>query len=113
MNDRTDDALVGRALAGDRDAFAELVLRYQDYAYGTAVAMLSDFDLARDVVQEAFLCAWRDLRKLKDGERFGGWLHGIVRNMARRARRELARVRALAAEILKPLYSIGLCDAVT
>ena len=99
MNDRTDEACVRRALAGRREAFAQLVLRYQDYAYGTAVAMLADFELARDVVQEAFLCAFRDLDKLEDAANFGGWLHGIVRNMSRRALRELARVRALAADV--------------
>ena len=99
MDDRPDETLVREALAGHGEAFAELVRRYQDYAYGTAIGMLSDFDLARDVVQEAFLCAYRDLGKLKDAARFGGWLHGIVRNMARRALRELGRVRALAADM--------------
>ena len=99
MDDRPDEALVREVLAGHGEAFAELVRRYQDYAYGTAIGMLSDFDLSRDVVQEAFLCAYRDLGKLKDAARFGGWLHGIVRNMARRALRELGRVRALAADM--------------
>jgi len=99
MNEQADEAFVRQALAGHREAFAELVRRYQDYAYGTAIGMLSDFDLARDVVQEAFLCAYCDLHKLEDPARFGGWLHGIVRNMARRALRELARVRALAADM--------------
>ena len=99
MDDRPDEAIVREVLAGHGEAFAELVRRYQDYAYGTAIGMLSDFDLSRDVVQEAFLCAYRDLGKLKDAARFGGWLHGIVRNMARRALRELGRVRALAAEM--------------
>jgi RNA polymerase sigma-70 factor (ECF subfamily) len=99
MEDRADADFVREALAGDATAFAELVRRYQDYAYGTAIGMVSDFDLARDVVQEAFLCAYRDLGKLKDPARFAGWLQGIVRNMARRALRELARVRVLAAEM--------------
>lgn len=99
MNDRADEAFVRQALAGHREAFAELVRKYQDYAYGTAIGTLSDFDLARDVVQEAFLCAYCNLHKLKDAARFGGWLHGIVQNMSRRALRELARVRALAADM--------------
>jgi len=99
MDTRTDAELVGEALAGDRDGFASLVGRYQDHAYGTAVGMLADFDLARDVVQEAFLAAYRDLRKLREPDRFGGWLHGIVRNLANRALRERMQVRALAEQM--------------
>ena len=96
MTDRSDAELVAAVLAGEREAFSELVRRYQDYAYGAAIGLLSDFDLARDVVQEAFLAAYRDLARLRDPERFGGWLRGIVRNTAYRALRELKRVRKIA-----------------
>ena len=70
MDERTDEDLVRDALAGQDDSFACLVGKYQDYAYGTAVAVLGDFDLARDVVQEAFLCAYRTLGTLKEPARF-------------------------------------------
>jgi len=99
MAQRTDAELVEQALAGDGEAFALLVTRYQDYAYGTAVGVLSDFDLAADVVQEAFLSAYRDLRKLKHPERFAGWFRSIVRRMAFRALRELNSVRASADQL--------------
>ena len=99
MEDRSDAALVSDALAGDREAFAVLVRRYQDYAYGVAIGLLSDFDLARDVVQEAFLSAYGSLHKLREPAKFGAWLRGIVRNMARRAARERRRVHALAERI--------------
>ena len=72
MDDKPDGVLVAETLAGQREAYCVLVRRYQDYAYGVAVGVLSDFDLARDVVQEAFLAAYRDLRKLKSPDRFGG-----------------------------------------
>ena len=97
--DPTDATLVADALAGDPEAFADLVRRHQDYAYGSAVGMLADFDLARDVVQDAFLCAYRNLPRLRQPERFGPWLGGIVRNTSRRALRELAQVRRLADEL--------------
>ncbi len=99
ISQRPDAALVKAALAGDREAFSILVRRHQDYAYGVAVGLLSDFELARDVVQEAFLCAYRDLPRLKSPARFGGWLRGIVRHTAHRALRELARVRSMAEEL--------------
>ncbi|KKL45844.1 hypothetical protein LCGC14_2351550, partial [marine sediment metagenome] len=96
---QSDAQLVGEAVAGQSEALARLIRRHQDRAYGTAVGMLSDFDLARDVVQEAFLRACRDIHKLRDPARFAGWLHGIVRNTAREAMRELRRVRAMAEEL--------------
>jgi len=99
MDARSDAALVRDALAGRGEAFGDLVRRYQDYAYGLAIARLSEFELARDVVQESFLCAYRDLGKLKDPERFAGWLRSIVRHTAGRALRELERVRSLAEEL--------------
>ncbi len=99
MNERPDAALVKAALAGDREASSVLVRKHEDYAYGVAVGLLPDSELARDVVQEAFLCAYRDLPRLKSPARFGGWLRGIVRHTAHRALRELARVRSMAEEL--------------
>ena len=80
MDEISQVRLVEEALAGDREAFCALVRAYQDYAYGVAMGILPDFDLARDVVQEAFLAAYRNLPKLRGASRFGGWLRGIVRN---------------------------------
>jgi len=95
MIEKPDAALVAEAAAGDQDAFCVLVRRYQNHAYGTAIGILSDFDLAQDVVQEVFLSAYLSLGKLKDPERFGGWLRGIVRNTAYKALREQQQARAL------------------
>jgi RNA polymerase sigma-70 factor, ECF subfamily len=98
MKQEDDGLLVTRTLAGDRGAFDELVLRHQNSAYATAVSLIADFDLAKDVVQDAFIEAYVRLPRLNDRDRFGGWLRGIVRNMVRRAHREARRVRALIDE---------------
>ena len=74
--------LVERARAGDVDAFTELVRRHQGLALGSAVALLRDPDLARDVVQETFVAAWRGLAQLMEPKAFPAWLHGIVRRQA-------------------------------
>lgn len=71
--------LVERAKAGDVDAFTGLVQRYQAMAFGYAYATTTDFDLAEDAAQQAFITAYRNLPNLKHPERFGGWLRGIVR----------------------------------
>ena len=101
MNEGADDILVRAALAGDTEPFCALVRRYQDHAYGVALGVLSDVHLALDAAQEAFLCAYCDLAKLKDPARFAGWLCGIARNTAFEVRRD--RERLPASERLEAL----------
>ncbi len=91
-------ALVVRARAGDVDAFTELVRYHQSLAYGCALAMLRDFDVARDVVQEAFIAAWRGLPQLAEPALFAAWLRGIVRRQA---------LHALRARHFEPLADAG------
>jgi RNA polymerase sigma factor (sigma-70 family) len=71
--------LVLKVRAGDKDAFTQLVLRYQTMAYGYALATTGDVHLAEDATQQAFLTSYLNLAALRDPERFGGWLRGIVR----------------------------------
>ena len=59
-------------------AFNEIVLRFQDMAYGLAYARLGDFALAQDAAQEAFVTAWRHLDQLRTPEAFPGWFQRIV-----------------------------------
>ncbi len=96
MNEHTDENLVGAVLAGDAESFCTLARRYQDHAYGIALGILADFDLALDAAQEAFLCAYCQLSKLKDPARFGAWLCGIARNTAREVLRNKLRQETLA-----------------
>ena len=53
--------LVSRARRGDGSAFEELIRRHERLALGVAYGVLHDAQLAGDVVQEAFLKAWRRL----------------------------------------------------
>jgi RNA polymerase sigma factor (sigma-70 family) len=72
-------ALVERARSGDRAAFTALARRYQEMAFGYALALVHDFHLAQDVTQEALLVAYRRLPALEDTTKFPSWLRGIVR----------------------------------
>jgi RNA polymerase sigma factor (sigma-70 family) len=81
------DHVVRRAAAGDVSAFVELTRRFQHAAFGSALALLHDFDAAEDVVQEAFLAAWSALPRLEEPAAFPGWLRGIVRHQAFRVLR--------------------------
>ena len=81
--------LVERAQRGDREAFAALAETSIGDLYNLAQLMLSDGDLAQDAVQEALIAAWRDLRALRDPDRFRPWLRRILVNAVyRTAKRE-------------------------
>ena len=81
------EQLVRRATGGDMQAFVALTRRFQHVAFGSALALVRDFQKAEDVVQEAFLAAWSALPSLAEPKAFPGWLRGIVRHHAFRVLR--------------------------
>lgn len=101
-SDLSDAELVERSRAGDLRAFEGLVIRYQRLVVGVALGQVGDPDLAEDLAQDAFVCAWRDLAALRQPERVAGWLAGIARNLARGASRRAARRAARVAEAAPP-----------
>ena len=88
--------LVQAAQAGDRTAFGEIVIRFQDMAFAGAYALLGDPHTAQDVAQEAFLDAYRNLRKLREPAAFPGWFRRIVMG---RSHRELRRQPQVVASL--------------
>jgi RNA polymerase sigma-70 factor (ECF subfamily) len=72
--------LVIRACDGDVHAFERLVTCYQARMYRLAVRMLGRPSDADDVVQEAFVTAWRRLTELRSGAAFESWLYQITTN---------------------------------
>ena len=101
----TDAALVALAATGGKEAFGELIKRYQDAVFGLAYSHTASFADAEDIAQEVFLAAWEALGKLRDGSRFGPWLHGITLNKVRmhlRARKRDLRRREKHALMQRP-----------
>ena len=78
MSDTNLSSLVVRAQTGDRAAYDDIVLRFQDMAVGYASALLGDFHLAEDAAQEAFVGAWTELPRLHKPAAFPGWFKRIV-----------------------------------
>ncbi len=78
--EESDSSAVSRALAGDRDAFRTLVERHSRPLFRLAYRMTGNEQDAEDVVQVAFLRAWRDLRNYESRSSFGTWLHRIAAN---------------------------------
>ncbi|MBM7785726.1 RNA polymerase sigma factor [Tenggerimyces flavus] len=89
-----DDEAVRRSLDGDLDAYAALVARYTAPAHRAAV-MFGAGDDADDVVQEAFIKAYRHLAKFRRGEVFRPWLLQIVVNETRNLHRSRRRLDGL------------------
>jgi len=83
MDERTDAALIQAVVDGDVSAFGALVHRYRDTYTRYAVRMLGDLDDADDVLQLAFIRAFRALARCRDRGRFRGWLYQIVINECR------------------------------
>jgi RNA polymerase sigma-70 factor, ECF subfamily len=75
-----DDAiLIADAVKGNLDAFNQLVMKYQNMAYGHAYALVGDPDTADDITQESFLKAFKKLAQFH-GDSFRAWLMRIVTN---------------------------------
>jgi len=95
-----DRELVTRAMAGDREAFSELVRRSVDRLYAVARLIVRDPIAAEDATQEALVAAWRDLSALRDPDRFEAWLHRVlIRACYREARRVRDARRAEVREV--------------
>lgn len=83
--------LVVRAQRGDHEAFEALATRVYDHLCAVARRILRDPYSAEDAVQDALIRAWRDLRSLRDVERFDAWLYRLLlhacQDQGRRSRR--------------------------
>ena len=85
MDHRQSDApsdvdVIARVLDGEKQQFEHLVSRYQHVIYRHAVSIVLDHDIAADMVQDAFVRAYLNLRECRDPARFRAWLFQTVRN---------------------------------
>jgi RNA polymerase sigma-70 factor (ECF subfamily) len=79
---RSDSSLIADARRGDRDAFAELVRRYQDTVLALAYAKTLSRADAEDVTQQTFLTAYERLNQLRSPDSFAGWLTRVAYSQA-------------------------------
>lgn len=75
-----DHERVARAQDGDRTAFDELVLAYQDRIYNLVYRMVNDADEALDLAQESFVKAFQALPRFRRDARFSTWIYRIAVN---------------------------------
>lgn len=89
--EQRDEVLVEAAQHGRLDSFGALYQRYHNPIVALAYAQLGDKHAAEDAAQEVFAIACRDLRSLRERDKFGAWLGGICRNVSRQMLRVMAR----------------------
>ena len=95
-----EPALVQRACGGDIRAFERLYRQHIGSVYGLCLRMTRDRTGAEDCAQEAFLNAWRALKRFETRSSFGTWLHRIAVNVV------LSRRRKTSAQAeLPPLFA--------
>lgn len=100
-----DAEFVRRSLAGDTDAFGVLVTRYQHVMYTVALRMLGNAEDAKDVTQDAFVKAFRQLATFDSSYRFFSWMYRIVINECLnliRARRRIEPLEGAVATVGNP-----------
>ena len=100
--EQSDTVLVEAAQQGRLDSFGALYQRYHNPIVALAYAQLGDRHSAEDAAQEAFAVACRDLRSLRDRDKFGAWLGGIRRNVCRQMLRVKTRTSLLSREPAEP-----------
>ena len=74
----TDIEIINRVLAGDSNAFAELVKKYQQYVFTLALRFTHQREDAEEVAQDIFVKAYRSLADFKGNSKFSTWLYTIV-----------------------------------
>ena len=85
MNSASD--LIARTRAGDREAFQLIFERYSRPVISFIYDMVSERELAEELMQETFVRAYRNLAALREDARLSTWLFGIAKNVARESLR--------------------------
>lgn len=89
----SDELMVERARAGDREAFGEIVRRWERKIFALAHGMLGSAEDARDATQETFVAAFRNLEGFRGEAKVSSWLHRIAVNQCI-TRQRRSKVRA-------------------
>ena len=80
--EREDDVqLIHKIISGDDAAFSILVEKYQKSVHTLVWQKIGDYHYAEDIMQDAFLQAYKKLSTLKDPNQFAGWLYVIANRL--------------------------------
>ena len=100
--DREDSTFAVLAQKGDRDAFGELVTRFQNRIYSFCYQFFRNPDIASDLAQETFLRAYRYIKKYDSDKKFSTWIYSIAKNICIDEYRKMGRGRTVSIDDLPP-----------
>ncbi|ARV12782.1 RNA polymerase sigma factor [Gilvibacter sp. SZ-19] len=78
MNQTTDHHFITQTLAGDPQAFGQLVMRYQDYVFTVVNRMVQHREEAQEITQDTFVKAYGSLSSFRGDSKFSSWLYTIA-----------------------------------
>ena len=105
-----DAELVSQSRAGNRDAFGQIVARYQTLICSLTYNTTGSLSQSQDVAQETFVTAWKQIRNLREPNRLRSWLCGIARNLSHNALRQNLQEPANASEPLEVARAVASPD---
>ncbi len=100
-----DAEVVRRARGGDGDAFGTIVETYRDRLFGLALGIVRNTAAAEDIVQEAFVKAYRNLRRFRGDSSVYTWLYRIAVNTAHNHLRRERRAGRVDFEEVAPVIA--------
>jgi RNA polymerase sigma factor (sigma-70 family) len=100
---QNDADLVRASLTGNRDAFGQIVARYQSLVCSLAFSATGSLSQSEDLAQETFVTAWKQLAGLREPEKLRSWLCRIARNLTCDALRQQGREPSHRAEPLEEI----------
>jgi RNA polymerase sigma factor (sigma-70 family) len=101
--ENNDAELVSHSLQGSREAFGQIVARYQALICSLAYSSTGSLTQSEDLAQETFVTAWKQLSQLREPAKLRSWLCGIARNLNHRTRRGQEREPSHEAEQLETM----------
>ncbi|MGO9609073.1 MAG: RNA polymerase sigma factor, partial [Verrucomicrobiia bacterium] len=100
----SDENLVEWSLTGDRNAFRQIVERYQSLVCSITYNATGSLTLSEDLAQETFVAAWKQLSDLREPAHLRAWLCGITRFLIGKELRRQGREPVHAAESLEAIH---------
>ncbi len=100
------DKVIGRAKAGDPEAFAQLVRHLQANVFRWALAFAGDADDADELTQETFVQIHRKLDQFRGDSPLEGWVYGITRSIALQRNRKTKRRNLLSVASLPGIDTV-------
>jgi RNA polymerase sigma-70 factor (ECF subfamily) len=96
MSDTNDIEVVDRVLAGDIEAFSEIITRYHNKVFRYAYSKVYNYDEALDITQEIFVMTMEALKSFRKEAKFSTWLFSIMVNYCKNYRKKAERFSTVA-----------------